>query len=122
MIHQNHRIRSVLALTLALAAIGAAPAIAMPDNFGIPPSTVTSTVTTATSDPNLCSENSCSALVPVTKSGSVKTAAPKASHSSSFDWGTAAIIAGGAVILVLLAGGAVVATGARRTRRVPRTA
>ena len=38
MIHQIHRVRSVLALTLALAAIGAAPALAMPDNFGLPQS------------------------------------------------------------------------------------
>jgi hypothetical protein len=145
MIHHNHHIRSVLALALALAAIGAAPAIAMPDNFGIPPSTVTTTTiasdpnlcsenscsalstnaaakTATLSDPNLCSENSCSALAAVSTTGSANKPAPKATHSSGFDWGTAAIIAGGAVILALLAGGVFFATGARRTGRVPRTA
>lgn len=139
MIHRNHLVATILAITVMLALCAASPAAARPQPY---PGTAASS--TAELGTNLCSEvcsgGAASASAPTrpapTEQGgrfpqhprvplnsastpiqATRPAAPKAPTSSGgFDWGAAAIGASGAILLTLAIGGGL-ATIARRGRR-----
>jgi hypothetical protein len=98
MIH-TRRIKSALAATLALSAIAASPAAARPAVYSPPSGDSGAAITCAKG----CSDAGHSTST-VAESG------------GSFDWGDAAIGAGGAVVILLVGAGGVHAVGSRRTR------
>jgi hypothetical protein len=135
MIHPHHRIRSVLALTLALTACAAAPAAARLQLNPGPPATTQSQAST-----NLCSEV-CGAggygsipqhTTTVAKHGAQLPHDPRphpvaanpgaTSSDDGFDWGDAAIGAGGTVVVLLLAAGGVHVATNRRGRHASQAA
>jgi hypothetical protein len=126
MIHARHRASSTLAVTLALLAGAAAPAMAVPDLNPILAPSQTRSSTAASTSPcsEVCSGGGYGIVSHrVVTSATLPAARPHASqptvvrvvtHSSGFDWGDAAIGAGGAIIFVLVAFGGARATATRR--------
>ena len=122
---QPQRIKSVLAATLALSAVAASPAAARP--VMDPPSS--SRAGTASPCTEVCSGGGYSTaphaqLGPAyqiatpahnTPSHLVAASSPVAS-GDGFDWGDAAIGAGGAAVILLVGAGGVRAAALRRTR------
>ena len=103
---QPRRIRSVLAAALALSAIGASSAAARPAVYSPPASGSAETTST-------CSKV-CSAAGHST--GPHAQVGPgTVASGDDFDWGDAAVGAGGAVVILLFGAGGVRAAASRRT-------
>lgn len=120
---QPQRIKSALAATLALSAIAASPAAARPAVY-TPSSSDSGTASTCT---EVCSGVGYSTAPHAQLGPAYQTATPThntPSHSvagsstaasgDGFDWGDAAIGAGGAVVILLVGAGGVHAAGLRR--------
>jgi hypothetical protein len=128
MIHNRNRISATLAVTLALLAGAAVPAMARPDVNLAP--TAPQTQPSTPGSTNLCSEvcfgggrgfvqhqvGTSAALSSTRPHTSQPPVARVVIQSTGFDWGDAAIGAGGAIVLVLVAlgGGRIAMT--HRTR------
>ena len=105
------RIKSALAATLALSAIAASPAAARPAVYS-PPGSDSGTASTCS---EVCSGVGYSTPAHDTTSHSV-AASSTATSGDGFDWGDAAIGAGGAVVILLVGAGGVRVAALRRTR------
>ena len=104
---QPRRIKSALASALALSAIAASAAAARPAVYSPPASGSAETTST-------CSEG-CSGGNHAT-ARHAQLGASTAASSNDFDWGDAAVGAGGAVVVLLVGAGGVRAAAVRRAR------
>ena len=122
---QPHRVKSALVATLALSAIAASPAAARP--VMDPPSSSGSA--TASTCSEVCSGGGYSTAPHAQLGPAYQTATPAHNTPShlvaasstgasgdGFDWGDAAIGAGGAAAILLVGAGGVRAAATRRTR------
>lgn len=118
MLHLHH-LKLTLGVTLALAAVSAAPAAAWVDGPTRPlvsVSTPSSAQPSATPCSEVCYGGAASYGV-----STPRTPAPVirvVSHDGGFDWGDAAIGGGAAALILLTIGGGVGATATRRARRL----
>jgi hypothetical protein len=105
----THRITTTLALALALGA-SAAPASALPTNINANGSEVPAIPTTT--------HAAAQATEPTRPVGTPATIV-RVSAPNGFDWGDAAIGAGGGIALSIIGLGGVLAVSQHRTRRTP---
>ena len=131
MIHPFHRLRSVLAVTLALTACTAAPAAA---RLNLNPTGTPQTQGQTGPCSEVCSGGSPGhsrpghspqldagsaeqgATLPHNPQHHVVFVSSGPTSSDSFDWGDAAVGAGGAIVVLLVAAGGARATATRRAR------
>jgi hypothetical protein len=119
------RIKSALAATLALSAIAASSAVARPAAY-LPSSSGSGTASTCT---EVCSGGGYSTAPHAQLGPAHQTATPAhntpsrsvadsstAASAGGFDWGDAAIGAGGAVVILIVGAGGVHAAALRRSR------
>jgi hypothetical protein len=126
MIHNRHPIRAALAVTVALLATAASPALARPAAFPPPAHPVhleATTVATASPCSEVCSGGYIGTPQQLAAAAAFNAAHPRPSqattvrvvtHSNGFDWGDAAIGAGVAIVLILIAVGGVRVSANRR--------
>lgn len=136
MLHKNRHFGLTVALTLALAAISAAPAAALPDpgfqgplvqpNHQSAPSVCSEVCSSGGYTPAPAAKTSSIAVsharrVPPTVISTPLVAAPAPArvvpHTGGFNWGDAAIGAGGMITILVLTGG-VLMTSMRRSRQL----
>jgi len=103
---QPRRIKSALAAALALSAIGASSAVARPAVYSPPASGSAQTTST-------CSKV-CSAAGHAT-AAHAQVGPGTVASGDDFDWGAAAVGAGGAVVILLFGAGSVRAGASRRS-------